>query len=98
MTTVNFILRLDPLTAAKADAAAEAANLSRNQWISDLITGTLANEPDPGLMLGYWQVQSSEFAADDECITCSQPIGLRPWVGTTAAGKIVGPLCAQCAS
>lgn len=98
MTTVNFILRLDPLTAAKADAAAEAANISRNQWISNLIAGTLVNEPDPQLMLGYWQVRNSEFAADDECITCSQPIGPLPWVGATAGGKIVGPLCAQCAS
>lgn len=93
--TAKFLLRLPDDLAEKADAAAAALELSRNQWITDLIAGELKSAPDPRAIVGYWEVSGGE--SPFTCVRCFSVTSTPPRVGVDASGRVFGPLCSNCA-
>lgn len=82
--------------ATRLDAIAKAQGVSRQDLVVNLLTQA-ANDYDPGIVLGYFQVHGGEVYEND-CGDCGQSLESGVFVGLTAAFKMFGPLCKVCAS
>ena len=92
---MRILIDLDEAEAAAARRLAQTSGITRKAWLERTIaqaTGTAEHE----MVLGYWQLAGGEVATS--CADCGQAIVGRPWVGLTTTHRIVGPLCAHCAT
>jgi hypothetical protein len=92
---MRILIDLSEEIATAARRLAQAAGISRKEWIEQTIvqaTGLAA----PELMLGFWQIAGGELDGAT-CADCEQPLASGAWLGITSAYRIVGPLCASCA-
>ena len=92
---MRILIDLDEAEAAAARRLAQTSGITRKAWLERTIaqaTGTAERE----LVLGCWQLAGGEVAA--ACADCGQAIVGRPWVGLTTTHRIIGPLCAHCAT
>ena len=92
---MRILIDLDEAEAAAARRLAQASGITRKAWLERTIaqaTGTAEQE----LVLGYWQLAGGEVAA--ACTDCGQAIVGPTWVGLTTTHRIIGPLCAHCAT
>lgn len=93
----QILLRLPADLARRASVAAANQGQSRVAWIVSQLEAILADEADPGLVLGYWQVHGGDIDTTDDCRACGQQMATGVHVGVTAAGRVSGPLCRLCA-
>lgn len=93
----QILLRLPADLARRASVAAANQGQSRVAWIASQLETILADEADPGVIIGYWQVFGGDVTTDDDCRACGQPMTTGVHVGVTAAGRVFGPLCRLCA-
>lgn len=91
---MRILIDLSTETAATARRLAQAAGMSRKQWIEQAIAQVTGMEPE--LMLGFWKVTGGEVDGAT-CADCEQFIHGDPWLGVTTTYRIIGPLCASCA-
>ena len=92
---MRILIDLDDTTASAARRLAQAAGITRKAWLERTIAqATSAAEQE--LVLGYWQIAGGEVVA--ACADCGQAIIGPPWVGLTTTHRIIGPLCAPCAT
>jgi len=92
---VKILIDLTAETAATARRLAQAAGISRKQWIEQTIAQA-AGSAAPELIIGFWQVAGGEVDGAT-CADCEQVIHGDPRMGVTTTSRIVGPLCASCA-
>ena len=92
---MRILIDLNDTTASHARRLAQAVGITRKAWLERTIaqaTGTAERE----LVLGCWQLAGGEVATS--CADCGQAIVGRLWVGLTTTHRIIGPLCAHCAT
>ena len=92
---MRILIDLNDTTASHARRLAQAVGITRKAWLERTIaqaTGTAERE----LVLGCWQLAGGDVAA--ACADCGQAIVGPLWVGLTTTHRIIGPLCAHCAT
>ena len=92
---MRILIDLSKETAATARRLAQAAGVSRKEWLEQAIAQATGSA-EPELTLGFWQLANGEVDGAT-CADCEQPIHGDPWMGVTTTYRIVGPLCASCA-
>ena len=93
---MRILIDLDDTTAVTARRLAQAAGTTRKEWLEQTIAQATGSA-EPEMVLGFWQITGSEVELP-VCADCELPIIAETWLGMTSAFRVIGPLCAKCAT